>query len=174
MAAGRAVAATVRFGGGPEPGPGELIEAPVRWPRPEELAAGLTSVKGVGPVFGELAAGAGVNDLFDLLWRLPGDYSEPPPAATLESLGEGDETEVHGVEHQFDAHEHDERIATHQDADGTDTEQHGGQDEVPRGGGSGGEQTHDSPFPDLIRRVSMTVPTTATTRRTEVSSNATT
>ena len=94
MAAGRAVAATARFGGGPEPGSRELLEAPVRWPRPEGLAAGLTTVKGIGPVFGELAAEAGVSDLFDLLWRLPGDYSEPPPVATLDSLGEGERAAI--------------------------------------------------------------------------------
>ncbi len=94
MAAGRAVAATVSFGGGSEPGSAELLGAPVRWPRPEGLAAGLTTVKGVGPVFGELAAEAGVNDLFDLLWRLPGDYADPPPAATLESLEEGEPAAV--------------------------------------------------------------------------------
>ena len=94
MAAGRAVAATARFGGGPEPGPGELLDAPVRWPRPDGLAAGLTSVKGVGPVFGRLAAEAGVEDLFDLLWRLPGDYRDPPPTTVLGSVGEGESVSV--------------------------------------------------------------------------------
>ena len=71
VAAGRTVAATARFGGGPEPEPDELLGAPVRWPSPDRLSAGLTTVRGIGPVFGRLAAEAGVDDLFDLLWRLP-------------------------------------------------------------------------------------------------------
>ena len=45
--------------------------------------------------------------------------------------GEGDEGEVDGVEHQLDAHEHHQRVAPDQQADGADGEQHGGQHEVP-------------------------------------------
>lgn len=41
-------------------------------------------------MFGRLAAEAGVDDLFDLLWRLPGDYRDPPPMAGLDSLAEGE------------------------------------------------------------------------------------
>ena len=43
--------------------------------------------------------------------------------------------EVDGVEHQLDAHEHHERVAPHEHADGADAEQHGGEHEVPRRGG---------------------------------------
>ncbi len=94
VAAGRTVAATARFGGGPEPEPDELLGAPVRWPSPDRLSAGLTTVRGIGPVFGRLAAEAGVDDLFDLLWRLPGDYRDPPPSALLASLAEGEPVSI--------------------------------------------------------------------------------
>src|SRR5690349_2678329 len=44
----------------------------------------------------------------------------------------GDQGEVDGVEHQLDAHEHDDRVAPHQDADGADGEQHRRQQQVVR------------------------------------------
>jgi hypothetical protein len=43
------------------------------------------------------------------------------------------EGEVHGVEHQLDAHEHDEGVAPHQDAEQADGEQHRSQGHVPAG-----------------------------------------
>src|SRR5665213_3060941 len=51
-----------------------------------------------------------------------------------ERAREGDEGEVDGVQHQFNAHEHDERRAPSQESESADPEEHGGQDEVPRGG----------------------------------------
>src|SRR5438309_1612113 len=44
--------------------------------------------------------------------------------------GEGHEREVDRVEHQFDAHEDDDRVAPGEYADGPDREQHGGEIEV--------------------------------------------
>src|SRR4051794_17162402 len=44
--------------------------------------------------------------------------------------GEGDQGQVHRVEHQLDAHEHDDRVAPHQHADGADGEQDRGQHQV--------------------------------------------
>src|SRR5690606_30044779 len=43
---------------------------------------------------------------------------------------DADEREVRGVEHELDAHEHDDRVAPHEDADGTDREQHRRQGQV--------------------------------------------
>ena len=48
-----------------------------------------------------------------------------PPMSPM-PRGQGDEAEVDGVEHQLDAHEHHERVAPHEHADGADAEQHGG------------------------------------------------
>src|SRR3954453_15096771 len=47
-------------------------------------------------------------------------------------LGEGDECEVRGVEHQLDAHEHDDRVAPRQHAHAADREQDPGEDDVRR------------------------------------------
>src|SRR5690606_8197413 len=44
--------------------------------------------------------------------------------------GEGDQGQVAGVEHELDAHEHDDGVASHEDTDGADAEQRGGEDEV--------------------------------------------
>src|ERR1700729_3668209 len=53
------------------------------------------------------------------------------PADVVEHAGEGDEGEVGRVEHQLNAHQHDQDVAPHQEADGTDGEDDGGQAEVP-------------------------------------------
>src|SRR4051794_6693084 len=45
--------------------------------------------------------------------------------------GGRDQREVHRVEHQLDAHEHDDRVAPDEDAHGADREEDRGQDEVP-------------------------------------------
>ena len=42
------------------------------------------------------------------------------PADVVEHAGEGDEGEVDRVEHELDAHEHDERVAPDEHADGAD------------------------------------------------------
>src|SRR2546421_11855147 len=42
---------------------------------------------------------------------------------------EGDEVEVHGVEHKLDAHEHEDAVAPGQDPVDADTEQEGGQEQ---------------------------------------------
>ena len=53
----------------------------------------------------------------------------PPTSSSV--LGERDEGEVDGVEHQLDAHEHHERVAPHQQADGAEREEQRGEHEVP-------------------------------------------
>ena len=94
MAARRPVTAIAPFAGGPSPDLEELLEAPVGWPDPVALREGLTAVKGVGPVFAEAARESGVETVFDLLWRLPGDYGEPPPSASISTLTEGEMVSV--------------------------------------------------------------------------------
>ena len=42
------------------------------------------------------------------------------PAMSSRAADEGHEGQVHGVEHQLDAHEHHERVAAHQQADRAD------------------------------------------------------
>src|SRR3954447_11104802 len=43
---------------------------------------------------------------------------------------EGDQRQVHGVQHQLDAHEDDDGVAPHEHTDGTDREQRGGEHQV--------------------------------------------
>ena len=69
MAAGRPVAR--RFGGERELGRGDLLEAPVHWPRPSLLGQGLGALKGVGPKTAEAAAEAGIRTVGDLLFHVP-------------------------------------------------------------------------------------------------------
>lgn len=94
MAAGRTVDPTARFGGGPGPDRRELLEAPVHWPDPVGLGARLSTLKGIGPVLERNALEVGVGTVFDLLWRLPADYGEPPVRRTLDSLPEDEPVAV--------------------------------------------------------------------------------
>src|SRR5690606_26810889 len=52
-------------------------------------------------------------------------------ADVVEAAGEGDEAEVDGVEHQLDAHEHDQQVAADHQTGRPDREEHGGQHQVP-------------------------------------------
>ena len=70
MAAGRAVAVR-SFAGAAELERGELLGAPVHWPRPSVLEAGLAALKGVGPKTAETAAKAGLRSVGDLLFHVP-------------------------------------------------------------------------------------------------------
>ena len=68
------------------------------------------------------------------------------PPMSLQHAGEGDEGEVGCVEHQLDAHEHDQHVAPHQQADGPDGEDDGGEAEVP-----GSREAHaDSSLCDAV------------------------
>ncbi len=69
MAAGRPV--TRSFAGARELGRADLLSAPVHWPRPSVLGAGLGSLKGVGPKTAEAAAAAGIRTIGDLLHHVP-------------------------------------------------------------------------------------------------------
>ena len=59
------------FAGARELGRADLLSAPVHWPRPSVLAAGLSSLKGVGPKTAEAAAAAGIRTVGDLLHHIP-------------------------------------------------------------------------------------------------------
>jgi ATP-dependent DNA helicase RecG len=59
------------FGGGRELGRAELLDAPVRWPRPSVLDQGLGALKGIGPKTAEAAAAAGLRTIGDLLFHIP-------------------------------------------------------------------------------------------------------
>lgn len=50
---------------------GELLAAPVHWPRPSVLEVGLGALKGVGPKTAEAAAAAGLRTVGDLLFHVP-------------------------------------------------------------------------------------------------------
>ena len=59
------------FAGAHELTPAELREAPVHWPRPSVLDAGLQSLEGVGPKSAATATAAGIATVWDLLLRFP-------------------------------------------------------------------------------------------------------
>ena len=50
---------------------GELLDAPVHWPRPSVLELGLGALEGVGPKTAEAAADAGLRTIGDLLFHIP-------------------------------------------------------------------------------------------------------
>jgi ATP-dependent DNA helicase RecG len=59
------------FAGARELGRGDLLDAPVHWPRPSVLEQGLGALKGVGPKTAEAAAAAGIRTVGDLLFHIP-------------------------------------------------------------------------------------------------------
>ena len=69
MAPGRPVARS--FAGALELGRGDLLDAPVHWPRPSVLEQGLGALTGIGPKTAEAAAEAGIATVGDLLFHVP-------------------------------------------------------------------------------------------------------
>jgi ATP-dependent DNA helicase RecG len=59
------------FAGARELGRGDLLDAPVHWPRPSVLEQGLGALKGVGPKTAQAAAEAGIRTVGDLLFHVP-------------------------------------------------------------------------------------------------------
>ncbi len=64
----------------------QLREAPIRWPRPSALDVSLQALEGVGPKLAEVAAGAGIATVGDLLIRFPHRHRDRQvvPVAGLE------------------------------------------------------------------------------------------
>ncbi len=89
MAASKPVRAPQPFGGGKPPGRRQLLEARVRWPNPARLDRPLTDLPGIGPSFAEQASEAGVETIFDLLWRVPRAYGDTPERVLLGDLEAG-------------------------------------------------------------------------------------
>jgi len=77
------------FGGGAEPSREKTLGAAVRWPRPGRLDQPLSTLPGVGPTFEEKAREAGVETIFDLLWRVPRSYGDAPERSLLGDLEQG-------------------------------------------------------------------------------------
>src|SRR6202034_1537766 len=107
------------------------------------------------------------------------------PADVVQHAGERDEREVRRVEHQLDAHEHDQYVAPHEQTDGADAEEDGGQSQVPGPGQAHGvtpawsslalaaaSSSRSAAAARRGRRASTTAPTTAMTRSPAVASNA--
>jgi ATP-dependent DNA helicase RecG len=64
------------FAGVGEPSTAELRDAPVHWPRPSVLEAGLEALDGVGPKLAAAAREAGIATVGDVLYRLPHSHRD--------------------------------------------------------------------------------------------------
>jgi ATP-dependent DNA helicase RecG len=71
------------FAGARQLSRGDLLDAPVHWPRPSVLDVSIEGLRGVGPKTAEAAAEAGVRSVWDLLMRLPHSHRD----RQLRSLG---------------------------------------------------------------------------------------
>jgi len=76
------------FAGESEPSRQQLLEAPVRWPRPSVLDVSLVALEGVGPKLAEAAAEAGIATVGDLLLRFPHSHRDRT-VVPVESLEPG-------------------------------------------------------------------------------------
>ena len=74
------------FGGASELTRGQLLDAPVHWPRPSVLDVSIGALKGVGPRLAEAAAEAGIATVGDLLLRFPHSHRDRTvvPVSALE------------------------------------------------------------------------------------------
>jgi ATP-dependent DNA helicase RecG len=85
--AARGAVAVRGFAGIGEPSRAALRDAPVHWPRPNVLEAGLEALDGVGPKLADAARAAGITTVGDLLYRFPHSHRDRQIRAlgTLES-----------------------------------------------------------------------------------------
>ncbi len=74
------------FAGAAELTRAQLLDAPVRWPRPSALDISLEALEGVGPKLAEAAVEAGIGTVGDLLLRFPHSHRDRTivPVGTLE------------------------------------------------------------------------------------------
>ncbi len=89
MVAARGAVAVRGFAGVGEPTWAELRAAPVHWPRPSVLEAGLGALDGVGPKLAEAARAAGIATVGDLLYRFPHRHRDRQ-IRLLEALAPGE------------------------------------------------------------------------------------
>ncbi|MBS1679093.1 MAG: ATP-dependent DNA helicase RecG [Actinobacteria bacterium] len=89
MVAARGAVAVRGFAGVGEPTRADLRAAPVHWPRPSVLEAGLEALDGVGPKLAEAARSAGILTVGDLLYRFPHSHRDRQIRA-LEALEPGE------------------------------------------------------------------------------------
>lgn len=61
----------------------------MHWPRPGNLDQPLSALTGIGAVLEEKARAAGVETIFDLLWRVPRAYGDAPERVLLGDLEQG-------------------------------------------------------------------------------------
>ncbi len=87
MVAARGAVAVRGFAGIGEPSRAELRDAPLHWPRPSVLEAGVEALDGVGPKLAEVARSAGIATVGDLLYRFPHSHRDRQvrPLASLEA-----------------------------------------------------------------------------------------
>ncbi|HVT00312.1 MAG TPA: ATP-dependent DNA helicase RecG [Solirubrobacterales bacterium] len=64
------------FAGIGEPSRAELLGAPVHWPRPSVLEAGIEVLDGVGPKLADAARRAGIATVGDVLYRFPRSHRD--------------------------------------------------------------------------------------------------
>jgi ATP-dependent DNA helicase RecG len=81
------------FAGATELTRGQLLEAPVHWPRPSVLDVGLEALEGVGPKLSEAAAEAGLRTVGDVLLRFPHSHRDRK-VRPLAEVGEGEQATV--------------------------------------------------------------------------------
>jgi ATP-dependent DNA helicase RecG len=77
------------FAGVGEPSRAELRAAPLHWPRPSVLEAGLEALDGVGPKLADAARAAGIVTVGDLLYRFPHSHRDRQ-IRSLETLEPGE------------------------------------------------------------------------------------
>ncbi|MFT3862942.1 MAG: ATP-dependent DNA helicase RecG [Solirubrobacterales bacterium] len=87
--AARGAVAVRGFAGIGEPTRAQLRSAPVHWPRPSVLEAGLEALDGVGPKLADAARRAGIATVGDLLYRFPHSHRDRQIRA-LEALQPGE------------------------------------------------------------------------------------
>ena len=82
------------FGGGEVPTREQLLAAPVRWPRPANLATPLQALTGIGPKLAAAAREAGIETLGNLMLRVPHGYRDRAELRQLAELRIGEEATV--------------------------------------------------------------------------------
>lgn len=76
---------------------GQLLEAPLRWPKPSRLRKPTTALNGLGPATAAtFEAELGIDTIESLLLHLPRQYRQAPPLVVMSDLVPGREATVAG------------------------------------------------------------------------------